>query len=1179
MSSLVRIAICQLTCHPAIYTGSEMWPEEPFIPQKSKNTLSSLSVQGFPVDHLLEHCRKTYLQWHSERLRGILAFLKSLNPRPSLLLFPEGAIPYQCLKMIHKYSSETETTVLAGTHSLQKTKEAKSTYKELGLQEKTLRRLFESEEPINGVCPVFISNKTHLVTKKIFSPYEETDISLEQTQFPKIGPYQVSIKDQAVQVLPLICAEALNFPRMRIARDYDICTIIAYNKTPKPYEAIIKMLVQNKKIVAFCNEGKYGGSGIFLPVDERRPLWWFDLPAKGHLPRGDAILVADVDKDSVGVEVGVALPRNNFSLINLSSIVYNQDPRLASITKQIEEIRNLTDSSTRAGVIKDLLYKDSLDQLHRMRLAYLQQLAKNGQDNEKWWTAIGTDCILSLKSLEQIETELAYYCYSNILEESLYYDEADKDVTQVSGFLSEAQSVIKDGKNITAALPASITAAEEREYIIDREADASSIVQFLDNPRQCVAQMSGMQGIGKSAAIEKALKQGRYSRVEKIAIQETSSAEYIAAKVLKDPLSKPVSLEELEEEDFRESLNGTDVLWIHNAENLLSRTRWRNNEIAQLFLKILKAAIKANVKVFLETRATLPLEFEDASLYYRRRIHGLERKLTEKGVDYLDYQLRRVGLSPVDYDYPSKEKIVNKLGGHPTALALCADAICDEGTTTVMKALEERTGFYGKFIKSLLRNIAISDDERIILNLLSGCRLEVPREAILETFSKAVTPCLRNLMQYCLIEIGPGSNLRLPGILSSYFYFDEVVPEIRNRFHKMCAKHYKILFSKDKSKIEYAIEADLQEILAGGESRLSGDFIDSQLAAAQNHFKSQEYREAKKTIDKVIPIKKTNDILRLSALIDAKCNSFDSAILKAKKVFVKNPNDTWLLSEIARTALSQGRDDIAEKLVTTARNAQMEDDTILVVYGRMLLRRNELQNAEMAFERACKITKRNGWAFYYLGKIYIRLDRLDDAIDVLLQGQELMYERGIKSLRVLSAIQTQLGLAYLYNEDIDKAEPILATLFEEQTENPEVMRAYAFLSLKKEGIESAHEAYEKLGRVRIKSRFDRSQYHLFYGMFYLGIEEKGKASQEFEEAHKLEKNNVYIMMKLARTYYDMAVESWVDGDLDVAKKYAYDCAALVRKILKFDSDNKAAVDLQIGLYSRFEIEVSKIEMV
>jgi hypothetical protein len=130
-----------LTCHPAIYTGSEMWLEEPFIPQKRKNTLSSLSVQGFPVDHLLEHCRKTYLQWHSERLKGILAFLKSLNPPPSILLFPEGAIPYQCLKIIHKYSSETETTVLAGTHSLQKIKEAKSAYKELGLQEKALRRL------------------------------------------------------------------------------------------------------------------------------------------------------------------------------------------------------------------------------------------------------------------------------------------------------------------------------------------------------------------------------------------------------------------------------------------------------------------------------------------------------------------------------------------------------------------------------------------------------------------------------------------------------------------------------------------------------------------------------------------------------------------------------------------------------------------------------------------------------------------------------------------------------------------------------------------------------------------------------------------------------------------------------------------------------------------------------
>ena len=66
------------------------------------------------------------------------------------------------------------------------------------------------------------------------------------------------------------------------------------------------------------------------------------------------------------------------------------------------------------------------------------------------------------------------------------------------------------------------------------------------------------------------------------------------------------------------------------------------------------------------------------------------------------------------------------------------------------------------------------------------------------------------------------------------------------------------------------------------------------------------------------------------------------------------------------------------------------------------------------------------------------------------------------------------------------------------------------------------------------------------------------------------------MMKLAKTYYDMAIESHIDGETDIAQGYAKDCALITKKILEFDSDNQTAIDLQIDLYHKFEIEISKI---
>lgn len=116
MDEILRIAICQLTCHPAIYVGHQMWLEEPFIQEDSKCTLSHLSVRGFKVEDLLQRCKSTYLEWHAQRIMGILGFLKTVSPSPSLVVFPEGAVPFQCLSAVQSYSSENEVTVFAGTH-------------------------------------------------------------------------------------------------------------------------------------------------------------------------------------------------------------------------------------------------------------------------------------------------------------------------------------------------------------------------------------------------------------------------------------------------------------------------------------------------------------------------------------------------------------------------------------------------------------------------------------------------------------------------------------------------------------------------------------------------------------------------------------------------------------------------------------------------------------------------------------------------------------------------------------------------------------------------------------------------------------------------------------------------------------------------------------------------------
>lgn len=111
MEEILRVAICQLTCHPAIYAGHQMWLEEPFIHGDRKCTLSNLSIRGFKVDNLLLKCKNTYLEWHSQRIARVLAFLKTLSPPPSIVVFSEGAIPFQCLSTVQAFFGEWSNSV------------------------------------------------------------------------------------------------------------------------------------------------------------------------------------------------------------------------------------------------------------------------------------------------------------------------------------------------------------------------------------------------------------------------------------------------------------------------------------------------------------------------------------------------------------------------------------------------------------------------------------------------------------------------------------------------------------------------------------------------------------------------------------------------------------------------------------------------------------------------------------------------------------------------------------------------------------------------------------------------------------------------------------------------------------------------------------------------------------
>ncbi len=175
-----------------------------------------------------------------------------------------------------------------------------------------------------------------------------------------------------------------------------------------------------------------------------------------------------------------------------------------------------------------------------------------------------------------------------------------------------------------------------------------------------------------------------------------------------------------------------------------------------------------------------------------------------------------------------------------------------------------------------------------------------------------------------------------------------------------------------------------------------------------------------------------------------------------------------------------------------------------------------------------------------------------------------------------NAIRAKLGVAYVLNGDLEAASTILDNLKEEEPDSPEMLYAYWLLTVRKEGVERAEEAFEVFRNARPK-RYELGLYYLYYGLFLKALEKLDEANERFALAHKYDPNNVYIMIQYAENLYSLALRAWKEPDIELAKDRAFKCARIVRRIFEFDPDNPSAENLQVDLYNEFGIEISGLE--
>lgn len=412
---MANIALVQLTCHPSLRLGESFLSWEPFLDEEGPGPLQSLWDNGFNVSELQNHCRDRYLLWHRARLSAIVSWFNRLESveRPDVVVFPEGSIPRKFLSCLHKKLKSRDgkaPTIFAGTHSYEWSKEAWEDYLKLGVSVETLKELSRSPVDSLSVCPILHQDgNVTLQPKQLLSPWEITAIGVKRSTsqcVPKPIVHELS-DGHRFSVCAYVCSEALQ-QIIGTAEAPDLLVVVSRNRDHSRFAPLEEQYAKNQIPVAYCNDGRFGGSHLCVVNDVRNENWFARAPRNGVLPPGDGILLLQTTVRHVAPSMGINNPLPTSRLLRLSSIV-PEDSKDSNyrISCALSECRRLVSMSLTAGKPLDLRSISATcaqleecekpSAIQEIQLKRLFGLVKNQAAPLHEWNAFASDCFVTRK--------------------------------------------------------------------------------------------------------------------------------------------------------------------------------------------------------------------------------------------------------------------------------------------------------------------------------------------------------------------------------------------------------------------------------------------------------------------------------------------------------------------------------------------------------------------------------------------------------------------------------------------------------------------------------------------------------------------------------------------------------------------------------------------------------------
>jgi Tfp pilus assembly protein PilF len=541
----------------------------------------------------------------------------------------------------------------------------------------------------------------------------------------------------------------------------------------------------------------------------------------------------------------------------------------------------------------------------------------------------------------------------------------------------------------------------------------------------------------------------------------------------------------------------------------------------------------------------------------------------------MNQQLRRTGLEPADYAEGDRKRIVEGLGGYPGAIILAAEYVESAGISEILRDVTGKKGVYTRIVERVLRKLHLNENESRVLSLLAEARAPIPPSVIARVTPFDPMPAIQDLRRLALIDRHGNDFISIAGILRGFADIGQPSPRDLEAFHIAAASAFSELAARAETvdQLRWIVEARYHAFSAGREDLAPElkHLADGAIGALSTFVKRNNYEAALPLVDRLLASHRPAEVLELGAVVYSRLGKCDQALVLAKEAVSIQPQRVWILTEVGRLSLNVHRVEIAEDALRIAKANGTDSTFIATLEGLVWQRKNQPAEAIEAFRRGVHISEYDGWPHFYLGRLLIEQGHPGDAIGVLESGEEIETTRYRPRRRVLTAIRTQLALAYLHTDDVANADRWLAIVAEEDAANPEVARAFAYLRIKKGETDVASRALEDLDPSRAKNRHERAQIHLFRGLFYLSIGAAARASEEFNQANLADPQNVFVLLRWSETLLNMAREASGQGEPEAARVCADRVKEVARKVLKFDSDNQRALEILEQVYDEFHI--------